>query len=98
MKFLRKTLRILGVFLLLLMVGCSVLKNIQDRKAEKNDFKEEKKEFAEKNIALKSNTIFVEGKKLHYVQTGVDNAPTLLFIHGHQATGKHLVNIYLTKN
>lgn len=82
MKFLRKTLRILGVFLLLLMVGCSVLKNIQDRKAEKNGNQIDKKEFADKGILLNSNTIFVEGKKLHYVQTGVDNAPTLLFIHG----------------
>ena len=74
MKFLRKTLRILGVFLLLLMVGCSVLKNIQDRKAEKNGNQIDKKEFADKGILLNSNTIFVEGKKLHYVQTGVDNS------------------------
>lgn len=38
--------------------------------------------FAEKGIVLKTTTLQGNGHNLHFVQTGADSLPTLLFIHG----------------
>jgi pimeloyl-ACP methyl ester carboxylesterase len=38
--------------------------------------------FREKGIHLSTTTILVGGHRIHYVQTGKDNLPTLVFIHG----------------
>ena len=44
--------------------------------------KKAKARFAEKGIVLKTTTIKRNGHNLHFVQTGADSLPTLLFIHG----------------
>ncbi|PRX54762.1 alpha/beta fold hydrolase [Flagellimonas meridianipacifica] len=38
--------------------------------------------FNEKNVEYISNTVEIDGNKVHYVQTGKPDAPTLVFIHG----------------
>ena len=49
---------------------------------KKDDPNASYKIFNQNNIAFKSDEIAVGNKKMHYVQTGVDTATTLLFIHG----------------
>src|SRR6187402_100491 len=44
--------------------------------------KKAKASFAEKGIVLKTTTVQIQNHHLHYVQTGADSLPTLLFIHG----------------
>lgn len=44
--------------------------------------KKAKASFAEKGIILKTTTVKRNGHTLHFVQTGADSLPTLLFIHG----------------
>ncbi len=41
-----------------------------------------KKQFAINGVLLYTNTIKVNGSKLHYAKTGNDSMPTLFFIHG----------------
>jgi len=82
MRMLKKIAKVFGVLMLLIMIGCSVMKNYNDHEALNANDDKAKKEFKEKGIVLKSNTILVDGKKLHYLQTGKDNATTLVFIHG----------------
>jgi pimeloyl-ACP methyl ester carboxylesterase len=41
-----------------------------------------KKEFLAAGITLRTETLDVNGSKLHYVQTGNDTFPTLFFVHG----------------
>jgi pimeloyl-ACP methyl ester carboxylesterase len=43
---------------------------------------EMKKEFEAKGVALKTSTEKIDGRNIHYAQTGDDNLPTLVFIHG----------------
>lgn len=38
--------------------------------------------FAEKGILLRTTTLHKNGHAIHYVQTGADSLPTLVFIHG----------------
>nr|WP_298998929.1 alpha/beta hydrolase [uncultured Allomuricauda sp.] len=38
--------------------------------------------FKEKNIEYISKVVEIEGKKVHYIQTGKPDAPTLAFLHG----------------
>lgn len=43
---------------------------------------EMKKEFGQQGILLKTATAKIEGRNIHYAQTGSDSLPTLVFIHG----------------
>jgi len=43
---------------------------------------EEKSEFAKDHVLLKTSTIKVEGKHIHFAETGNDSLPTIFFIHG----------------
>lgn len=43
---------------------------------------EAKKEFAADGINLQTNTVVINGFKLHYAKTGNDTLPTLFFVHG----------------
>jgi pimeloyl-ACP methyl ester carboxylesterase len=43
---------------------------------------DEKKEFAKDRVELRTATIKVEGRHLHYAFTGNDTLPTIFFIHG----------------
>ncbi len=38
--------------------------------------------FAENGISLKTNSIIINKTQLHYVQTGADTLPTIIFLHG----------------
>ncbi len=41
-----------------------------------------KTEFAKDHVTLRTSTIEVEGRHIHYAMTGSDSLPTLFFIHG----------------
>ena len=43
---------------------------------------EMKKEFESKGVVLKTVTEKIDGRNIHYAQTGQDSLPTLVFIHG----------------
>ena len=43
---------------------------------------EMKKEFEQKGVTLKTSTAKIDGRNIHYAQTGEDSLPTLVFIHG----------------
>jgi pimeloyl-ACP methyl ester carboxylesterase len=41
-----------------------------------------KKQFIEKGVSLTTNTIKINNRTLHYAQTGANDLPTIVFIHG----------------
>jgi pimeloyl-ACP methyl ester carboxylesterase len=41
-----------------------------------------KKKFTEKGVTLTTNTITVNKRSLHYAQTGANDLPTIIFVHG----------------
>ena len=43
---------------------------------------EMKKEFHAKGVSLKTATEKIQGRNIHYAQTGSDTLPTLIFVHG----------------
>lgn len=43
---------------------------------------EMKKEFDQRGVVLKTATEKIDGRHIHYAQTGADTLPTLVFIHG----------------
>jgi pimeloyl-ACP methyl ester carboxylesterase len=43
---------------------------------------EMKNEFAKKGVTLKTTTERIDGRNIHYAQTGDDTLPTIIFIHG----------------
>jgi len=43
---------------------------------------EMKREFQQKGVTLNTATAKIEGRNIHYAQTGDDSFPTLIFIHG----------------
>ena len=74
--FKKKMLLLSGLFLiswLLLAQSC-----MSFRKTDA----EAKTEFAKDHVALRTATIEVEGRHIHYAVTGNDSLPTLFFIHG----------------
>lgn len=58
---------------LLAAQGCMKFR-ISDKKA--------KRKFEEAGVTLSVNTISVNGRNLHYAQTGNDDKPTIVFLHG----------------
>jgi pimeloyl-ACP methyl ester carboxylesterase len=74
--FKKKMLLLAGLFLLswlLLAQTCMTFR--------KSDI-EEKKEFANSGVELRTAVLDVQGKHIHYVMTGADSLPTIFFIHG----------------
>lgn len=43
---------------------------------------EMKREFTQKGVVLKTATEKIDGRNIHYAQTGEDSLPTLVFVHG----------------
>ena len=43
---------------------------------------EMKKEFEQRGVTLKTVTEKIDGRNIHYAQTGADTLPTLVFVHG----------------
>jgi hypothetical protein len=48
---------------------------------------DEKAEFAKDQVVLRTATLKVEGRHIHYALTGNDSLPTIFFIHGSPETG-----------
>jgi predicted alpha/beta-fold hydrolase len=44
--------------------------------------KESKEKFSKNGVALVTETITINGFKMHYAKTGADTLPTLFFVHG----------------
>jgi pimeloyl-ACP methyl ester carboxylesterase len=75
-RFLMKTGLIIGCILILWLVlaqSCMTFK-VADTDAQKS--------FSAKGVAVRFNTIIVNKRHLHYVQTGRDTLPTIVFVHG----------------
>lgn len=68
-----KLLLTLLIFWILLAPACMTFRK-SDRKM--------KKQFEEKGFLLKTTTLNVEDRHIHYAQTGSDSLPTIFFIHG----------------
>ena len=43
---------------------------------------EMKKEFEQRGVTLKTVTEKIDGRNIHYAQTGADTLPSLVFVHG----------------
>jgi pimeloyl-ACP methyl ester carboxylesterase len=66
---------IVGILLMWVLIapGCMTFR-LSDEKAQAM--------FARKGLELKTNTIKVNGKDIHYAMVGNDSLPTLVFLHG----------------
>lgn len=75
-KLLRRT--IIGFFLLvivwLVFANCSMKFRISDSEA--------KERFSKDNVDLSTETVVINGFKMHFARTGNDSLPTLFFVHG----------------
>jgi pimeloyl-ACP methyl ester carboxylesterase len=75
-KFLRNTL--IGFILLIIVciafAKCSMKFRISDAEA--------KEKFSKDNVELSTETIVIDGFKMHFAKTGNDSLPTLFFVHG----------------
>jgi pimeloyl-ACP methyl ester carboxylesterase len=75
-NFIMRTFITLGIVLVLWLVvaqGCMTFR-VADAEA--------KEKFKQHGVELITNTIMVNKRHLHYVQTGNDTMPTLFFVHG----------------
>jgi len=75
-RFFKKTFLVISIILfvwLVLAQSCMTFK-VSDSDAQKK--------FDAKGVAVKFNTITVNKRHLHYVQTGNDSLPTIVFVHG----------------
>ncbi|HMG81767.1 MAG TPA: alpha/beta hydrolase [Ferruginibacter sp.] len=71
----KKLLIVIAFFICWIILAQSCMKmRISDSEA--------KKQFAAAGVTLHTETLDVNGFKLHYVQTGNDTFPTLFFVHG----------------
>lgn len=78
-KWFRRSMRILGVLLVLFIIACFVFDHyVQFRKSDA----ELNKIFAENNIPASIKYYSAQGRTLRYVSVGNDSLPTLLFLHG----------------
>jgi pimeloyl-ACP methyl ester carboxylesterase len=77
MKGLRKKMLLLsGLFLLSWLLFAQSCMSFRKSDAE------EKTEFQKDNVMLRTSTMEVDGRHIHYAMTGNDSLPTLFFIHG----------------
>jgi pimeloyl-ACP methyl ester carboxylesterase len=74
--FMKKMFLLSGVFLL------SWLLFAQSCMSFRKSDTDEKTEFAKDHVTLRTSTMKVEGRHIHYASTGNDSLPTLFFIHG----------------
>ncbi|HSZ31740.1 MAG TPA: alpha/beta hydrolase, partial [Puia sp.] len=74
--FKRKMFVLSGVFLVswLLLAQCCM----SFRKSDADEISE----FAKSQITLRTATLKVDGRHIHYAMTGNDSLPTIFFIHG----------------
>lgn len=75
-RFLMKTFLIVGIIMtiwLILAQSCMSFRVADDSA---------KKKFTEKGVTLFTNTITVNNRSLHYAQTGANDLPTIIFVHG----------------
>ncbi len=78
-RWLRRSLRISGVLLVLFIIACFVFDHyVQFRKSDK----ELNEIFAERKIDAKINYYEVRGRTLRYISSGNDTLPTLVMLHG----------------
>jgi pimeloyl-ACP methyl ester carboxylesterase len=74
--FMKKMILLSGVF------GLSWLLFAQSCMTFRKSDAEEKIEFAQSDVELRTATLNSEGRPVHYATTGPDSLPTLIFIHG----------------
>jgi pimeloyl-ACP methyl ester carboxylesterase len=74
--FMKKMFLLSGLFLLSWLLIAQSCMSFRKSDAE------EKTEFAKKQIELRTETIQVDGRHIHYAIAGNDSLPTIFFIHG----------------
>src|SRR5687767_4154683 len=75
-RFFMKSMIILGVVLIFWIVfaqSCMTFRKADEEMA---------KQFESNGVKLKTATEQIDGRRIHYAQTGVDTLSTLVFIHG----------------
>ena len=78
-RWLRRTLRVLGVLIVLFIIACFVFDHyVQFRKSDE----EMRRSFAEAGVDARIGYYESGGRKMRYVSSGTDSLPTLLFLHG----------------
>jgi pimeloyl-ACP methyl ester carboxylesterase len=75
-RFLMKTLIIIGIVLLVWLILAQSCMKFRMSDAEA------KEKFKAKGVDVVINSIIVNGRKLHYLKTGSDSLPTIIFVHG----------------
>src|ERR1700730_13178311 len=75
-RFFKRMLWISGTILLIWLILARSFMTM--RKPDE----EAKKEFAKEGVILKTASITVQGRHIHYALTGNDTLPTLFFVHG----------------
>ncbi len=75
-RFLMKTFIIIGIILMLWLILAQSCMSFRMTDAEA------KEKFKAKGVDVVINTIIVNKRHLHYLKTGSDNLPTIVFIHG----------------
>ena len=75
-RFFMKSMLVFGIILIAWIIFAQSCMTF--RKADE----EMKKEFEQKGVTLKTATEKIDGRNIHYAQTGADTLPTLVFIHG----------------
>jgi hypothetical protein len=75
-RWLRRTLRVLGVLIVLFIIACFVFDHyVQFRKSDE----EMRRSFAEAGVDARIGYYESGGRKMRYVSSGTDSLPTLLF-------------------
>lgn len=75
-RFFMKSMILFGIILIIWIIfaqSCMTFRKADD---------EMKRQFESKGVMLKTATEKIDGRNLHYAQTGADSLPTLVFIHG----------------
>ena len=75
-RFFMKSMILFGIILIIWIIfaqSCMTFRKADD---------EMKKQFESKGVILKTATEKIDGRNLHYAQTGADSLPTLVFVHG----------------
>ena len=75
-RFFMKSMIVFGIILVVWIIfaqSCMTFRKTDD---------EMKKQFESKGVQLKTATKEIDGRHIHYAQTGKDSLPTLVFIHG----------------
>ncbi|PWU00031.1 MAG: alpha/beta hydrolase [Bacteroidetes bacterium] len=79
-KFIKWTIRVITIIILLILI-CWIIFAQVGMKFRRSDA-DAKLEFSKENVQLLTSTQSVNGRQIHYVATGKDSLPTIIFIHG----------------